>query len=62
MAYYYMFARDFGKMLEYADMAWTSALAQQGSVDNLIYNYNDFYYEPDPSSPIRVLMWRYHWI
>ena len=23
MAYYYMFARDFGKMLEYADMAWT---------------------------------------
>lgn len=50
MAYYYMFARDFGKMLEYADMAWTSALAQQGSVDNLIYNYNDFYYEPDPEA------------
>lgn len=49
MAYYYMFTRDFDKMLEYADMAWTTALAQKGEVDKLIYDYNDFYYEPDPS-------------
>lgn len=49
MAYYYMFTRDFGKMLEYADMAWKTALAQRGSVDQLIYNYNEFYYEEDPA-------------
>ena len=45
-----MFKMRKNRMLEYADMAWTSALAQQGSVDNLIYNYNDFYYEPDPEA------------
>ncbi len=50
MAYYYMFTRDFGKMLEYADLAWSNALAQRGSADNLIYDYNTFYYEEDPAA------------
>lgn len=50
MAYYYMFTRDFGKMYEYADLAWASALSVKGSVDNLIYDYNKFYYEPDPEA------------
>lgn len=44
MAYYHMFTRDFGKMLEYADMAWRTALANKGTIDKLIYDYNDFYY------------------
>lgn len=48
MAYYYMFTRDFDNMLMYADMAWKTALSQKGSVDALIYDYNTFYYEPDP--------------
>lgn len=47
-AYYYMFTRDWAKMLEYADMAWSTALAQKGSADRLIYDFNEFYYEPDP--------------
>lgn len=49
MAYYYMFIRDFDKMLEYADMAWETALLHKGNVDNMIYNYNKFYYLEDPS-------------
>lgn len=49
MAYYYMFTRDFGKMQEYANLAWETALAQKGSVEQLIYNYNEFKYRPDPS-------------
>lgn len=49
MAYYYMFTRDYAKMLEYADMAWQTALRNKGSVEELIYNYNDFKYRPDPS-------------
>lgn len=49
MAYYYMFTRDFEKMLEYSDMAWETALAQKGGVEQLIYDYNKFYYQADPS-------------
>ena len=50
MAYYYMFTRDFEKMYEYSNLAWSSALAQKGSVDKLIYDYNQFRYEPNPSA------------
>lgn len=50
MAYYYMFVSDFPNMLKYADMAWSSSLANKGSVDNMIYDYNDFYYEPNPNA------------
>ena len=50
MAYYYMFTRDFDKMLEYADMAWNTALTLRGSTDKLIYDFNAFYYEPDPAA------------
>lgn len=50
MSYYYMFTRDFTKMWEYADMAWKTALSQKGNADKLIYDYNEFYYEPDPEA------------
>lgn len=50
MAYYYMFTREFGKMYEYANLAWESSLAWKGSADNLIYDYNEFYYEPVPGA------------
>lgn len=49
MAYYYMFTREFDKMLEYADMAWESSLKQKGSVDEMIYDFNEFYYRTDPN-------------
>lgn len=53
MAYYYMFTREFEKMLEYADMAWKSSLKQKGSIDGMIYDYNEFYYKSDPEeSPV----------
>lgn len=50
MAWYYMFTREFGEMYRYANLAWESALASKGSVDNLIYDYNKFYYEPNSSA------------
>lgn len=50
MAYYYMFTREFGEMYKYADLAWESALSIKGSVDNLIYDYNKFYYQEDPNA------------
>lgn len=50
MAYYYMFTREFGEMYKYANLAWESSLAAKGSVDKLIYDYNLFYYEQNPSA------------
>lgn len=47
MAYYYMFTRDWNNMLKYADLAWTSSLAQKGGVEKMIYNYNHFSYATD---------------
>ncbi len=47
MAYYYMFTRDWENMWKYADMAWQKVLAQNGSVEALLYNYNNFGYGLD---------------
>ena len=44
-AEYYMYKRDWQNMLSDAQKAWELAVANVGSADKLIYNYNDFYYE-----------------
>ena len=44
-AEYYMYTRDWEKMLSDATAAWNLALANKGSVDKLIYNFNDFHYD-----------------
>ena len=44
-AEYYMFTRDWENMRKDAQQAWSLALAHRGSVDNMIYDYADFYYE-----------------
>ena len=44
-AEYYMFTRDWEKMLADATAAWNLALSNKGSVDRLIYNFNDFEYD-----------------
>lgn len=44
-AEYYMYVRDWAHMLEDCQTAWELSLANNGSVDNMIYNLNDFYYE-----------------
>jgi len=49
-AQFYMFKRDWEKMLENANEAWTRSLAIKAGVDNMIYNYNQFYYKPDPNA------------
>ncbi len=43
-AEYYMFTRDWENMRKDAQEAWKLALENRGSVDNLIYDYADFYY------------------
>lgn len=50
LAQFYMFKRDWAKMSENAELAWTKVLANKGSVDNAIYDYNKFYYKPDPNA------------
>lgn len=50
LAQFYMYKRDWAKMGEYAESAWSKAVAAAGSVDNLIYDYNTFYYRPDPNA------------
>lgn len=50
LAQLYMYKRDWTKMSQYAESAWSKALATKGSVDNLIYNLNDFSYKPNPSA------------
>lgn len=61
-AEYNMYTRNWNDMLSDAQEAWRLALAAKGSVDNLIYNLNDFYYEqvseidPEPGVDPRVYM------
>lgn len=50
LAQLYMFKRDWKKMQQYTESAWAKALANKGSVDNLIYDYNKFKYQTDPSA------------
>lgn len=50
LAQFYMYKRDWTKMNQYAESAWTKAVAKAGTVDNLIYDYNAFYYKPDPNA------------
>ncbi|WP_256006854.1 RagB/SusD family nutrient uptake outer membrane protein [Pedobacter deserti] len=50
LAQLYMYKRDWVKMHEHAQEAWTRSIAVKGSVDNLIYNYNSFAYKPNPSA------------
>lgn len=44
-AEYHMLTRNWNAMLEDARTAWEKSLAVKGSVDNLFYNYQDFYYQ-----------------
>ena len=44
-AEYHMYTRNWTEMLSDAQEAWRLALETKGSVDNLIYNLADFYYE-----------------
>lgn len=44
-AEYHMFTRNWTEMLKDTQEAWRLALASKGSVDDLIYDYDDFYYE-----------------
>lgn len=51
-AEYYMYLRDWPNMLKDAQEAWKLALANRGSVDELIYDFDDFYYvETSPVTP-----------
>ena len=61
-AEYHMYMRNWNDMLSDISEAWRLALAAKGSVDNLIYDFNDFYYEqvseidPAPGVDPRVYM------
>lgn len=61
-AEYHMYTRNWESMLADTQEAWRLALASKGSVDKLIYNFNDFYYEqvsdisPEPGVDPRVYM------
>lgn len=51
-AEYHMYLRDWAHMLEDAQEAWRLALANRGSVDKMIYDFDDFYYvETSPVNP-----------
>ena len=51
-ALYYMYRRDWEKMYQDADEAWTRSLAVKGGVENMLYDYDDFYYlDDDAVSP-----------
>ncbi len=53
-AIYWMHMRNWNEMFKDADAAWTQALAVKGgSVDKLIYNFNEFYYEADETASPR---------
>lgn len=50
-AMYWMYVRNWEEMYKDADEAWRRALETKGgSVDKLIYDFNQFYYEPDESA------------
>lgn len=44
-AEYHMYTRNWDAMKADAQEAWRLAVAERGSVDNMIYDYADFYYE-----------------
>ncbi|TDQ77962.1 RagB/SusD family nutrient uptake outer membrane protein [Sphingobacterium yanglingense] len=50
LAQLYMYKRDWPKMLTHAQEAWDKSVAAKGGVNNLIYNLNDFYYQPNPNA------------
>ncbi len=50
LAQLYMFKRDWVNMGKYAELAWAQAVGSRGNVDNLIYDFNKFYYKPDPNA------------
>lgn len=50
MAQFYMFKRDWPKMLEHAKEAWNRSLSIKGGVDNMIYNLNEFSYKENPNA------------
>lgn len=50
MAQFYMYKRDWPKMLEHAKEAWNRSVAIKGGVDNMIYNLNTFSYKPNPNA------------
>lgn len=52
-AMYWMYMRNWEEMYKDANEAWKCALATKGSVDKLIYDFNQFYYEPDESASPR---------
>jgi len=60
-AQYYMFKRDWQNMLKYADEAWNLALNLEGSVDNLIYNFNDFEYSKTTVTVAEGIDSAYYW-
>lgn len=47
-----MYTSDWGKMLEYAEEAWKLASADKGAISNMIYNFNNFKYLPNPSAKV----------
>lgn len=49
-AEYFMYMRDWPNMLKEASTAWEKSVALKGSVDNLIYDLNQFYYRDDPNA------------
>ncbi|WP_458409133.1 RagB/SusD family nutrient uptake outer membrane protein [Bacteroides congonensis] len=49
-AEYFMYMRDWPNMLKEASEAWSRSLALKGSVDNMIYDFNQCYYEDDPNA------------
>ena len=50
MAWYYMFTRDWNNMLTYADLAWKEVIAQKGSEEAALYNFNNFTYGIDENN------------
>lgn len=49
-ALFYMYKRDWPAMRDNATEAWNQAVASKGGVDQLIYDYNEFSYLPDPGA------------
>lgn len=67
IAQLYMYQRNWPKMLEHADLAWTISLEQKGGdTDMMFYDYNLFYYDnypaevPEGQAPEVGATLRYH--
>lgn len=52
-AMYWMYMRNWDEMYKDADAAWEAAIKTKGGVDKLIYDFNQFYYEPDETASPR---------